>query len=399
MRRLHSECEVARGGLRRNRPAWRRPSPEFDHEESVHRSVPGGGGQRRSDDGTGRLFRGPGGLLSACRGTRLVGQPVAGWSRLRARLRRVHPHQAGWRLTTARVSVIGALTRTLLVTLSAGCTPGPTPAVVLLDSEKVAGRARQASQTILLTTAPALVVASDDGRRVSRFSLEGRTRAGTKLWGLGELDGALYSVSGFNDFVRIKVDAGAATIDAAGRAAKPIGNVLDTAKGMAAQLAVDERASPLVWSIDSTGALSPLASPMRVRMGLSRAEEGLLHLLTCSAPPRALCWLPGSNQLLAFGEKGLALLAVLDSVQRIAPASLLDRPQSRSVHDALWLSPDTLAVAFDDERGRSVVGEFTSHGRMIRELASPAPVRLFLAAADDRIVAVSRSGHVMAVPR
>jgi hypothetical protein len=170
---------------------------------------------------------------------------------------------------------------------------------------------------------------------------------------------------------------------------------------MSAQFAVDDRGKPIAWGMDEAGVLTKMQTPERAPLGLSRTEESLLHLLSCSVPPHALCWLPGSNQLFTLTKDRLARFASLPAVTAISPASLLARPESRSIHDAIWDGGDRIVVraAGDAETGGGVVGEFGLDGRMIRQIQTPAPVRTFLSVNGRRILAVAQSGVLIEVAR
>lgn len=279
-----------------------------------------------------------------------------------------------------------------------GCATPPEAAAVLNETERVVGRAALSDQVVLLTNRPALVMIRPASGGIQRVPIGGRS--GARLWGLGEAGRALYSIADFSDLVRLTVDASVVRVEQVAQPSPRVGNLLDSATGMIAQHAVDEPGTPMVWELDASGRLSGMRAPRRVSLGLARAEESLLHLLSCSVPPRVVCWLPGSNELLMLDATGLERLATLESVDPVAPAALLAKPETRAIHDAIAVDDERVVVLFDgDGSAAARIGEFGKDGSKIRELRSPVPVRMFVWADARHITAIARSGHLIEVPR
>ncbi|HUF24279.1 MAG TPA: hypothetical protein VMN81_09140 [Vicinamibacterales bacterium] len=289
-----------------------------------------------------------------------------------------------------------ALTRVCLAAAAAGCASPPAGAAALSAGDTVAGRAALGSRIALLTSEPALITADLDLRTLRRTPIA--RRAGEpNLWGLGESGGVLHSIAGFSELVRIAPDGSARHT---ARFQHAMGNLIDTAAGMAAQRAVDNAGTPLAWHVDTSAGLSPMAGPPRQSLGMSRAEEGALHLLSCSAPPAVVCWLPGSNELLTIDRNQVFPVARIDTVMPIAPARLIAEPSSRAIQDAVPTGRGTYIVLFREyaQREQTVMGEFGARGERLRVLAAPEPLRLLLGVRDGLIVAIARSGRLVGVP-
>ncbi len=310
----------------------------------------------------------------------------------------MHAREAGRRLTASWVSVLAALTRAFCIAACAGCAAPQAETVVLRGSDRVVGRAALGSQVVILTTEPALVRISPESGEVSRHPIAPQDRSGPKLWGLGAVDQTLYSVADFKRLVRLEiVPAGfhpriVAPFDHA------VGNMIDTPGGMAVQRVVDDAGQPIAAAVNVRGEFETMAAPMRVAMGLARAEEGLMHLLACSVPPRVLCWMPGANVLLAVDDRGIRPVVTLAAVPRIAPGLLIARPTARAIQDALWISDDAVVVLFQDgEASASRLGEFDLSGRLRRELAPSEPLRLLVSQGASGILAITPSGRLTKV--
>lgn len=403
MRLLRDVREVARGGLRRIGPALGRPSPEIDDEESAVGSGSGGGLQCRTVSGRGgrgRVFRDAGELHAAGGNARLLVQPVAGRSGLRARLRGVHARKAGWRLAGSRVSVLAALTRAFCVAASAGCASPQAESVVLRGADRVVGRAAVGVDIAMLTSEPALLRINPQSGEVARYPILGRDRSKPKLWGLGAIDDGLYSVADFKRLVRLETTGAGIEARDVADLEYAAGNLLDAPSGMFAQRVVDAPGQPIAARLDAAGKAQPIRAPVRVSMGLARAEEGLLHLLTCSVPPRAVCWMPGSNDILALDDTGLRHLSTLHAVPRIAPTLLIARPTARAIQDALWTSDDLLMVLFQDGgNAGTVMASFDRSGRMVQRLRSGQPLRLLVAEREGAVLAITREGTLTEAAR
>jgi hypothetical protein len=298
------------------------------------------------------------------------------------------------------VGVLAALTRAFSIAVCAGCVTPQAEPVVLVGPDRVAGRASLGSQVVLLTTEPALLHISPDSAQLARHAIAGRDRSKPKLWGLGAIDGTLYSIADFRRLVRFEAtDAGFEVRDVA-QLDRAVGNMVDTPAGIAVQRAVDAPGEPIAAGLGARGDFNVISAPLRGAMGLARAEEGLMHLLTCSVPPSAICWMPGSNELLAIDDRGIRHLATLHSVPRIAPRLLIARPTARAIQDALWIDEKLFAVLFQDGVSEaSVLAEFNPSGAMVRVLAPSQPLRLLVANGSAGLLAVTQAGSLIRVPR
>lgn len=271
----------------------------------------------------------------------------------------------------------------------------PAGAAALYAGETVVGRAAVDSHIVLLTSEPALITADLELRTLRRTPIARRAGDPT-LWGLGESGGALHSIEGFSDLVRLGFDGSARHT---ARFQHAMGNLIDTGAGMVAQRAVDSAGTPLVWRVDASAGLSPMAGARRQSLGMSRAEEGALHLLSCSVPPDVVCWLPGSNELLAIDRSQVSPVARIDTVVPIAPVRLIAEPASRAIQDAVPSGRGTYIVLFREhaQREHAVMAEFGAHGERLRVLAAPEPLRLLLGVRGGVIMAVAVSGRLLEV--
>jgi len=288
-----------------------------------------------------------------------------------------------------------ALTRVLIAGGVAACVPASDVAVAVRATERIAGRALTADRAVLLTNAPALVRIPLDGGGPVRIALARDSGTG-RLWGLGEIDGRLYSVAGFMDLVTLSPQG---IVGTAGRFGRPIGNLLDTPSGMAGQLAMDDAGGALAWVVDAAAQLRPLPGAVRHALGGSRAEDSVLHLLSCSLPPRVVCWLPGSNRLFAMRGGRLDAALELESVPSLSPARLLASPDARVIQDALRLEDGTVLCLFRPaaSRDRTALALFTGDGRLLRSLEPREPLRVLLFNRATRVVAVAASGRLIEV--
>lgn len=289
-----------------------------------------------------------------------------------------------------------ALTRACMLAAAAGCASPPAGAAALHAGETVIGRAALDSRIVLLTSEPALITADLDLRTLRR-TLVARSAGEPSLWGLGESGGVLHSIAGFSDLTRLGPDGSARHRT---RFQHAMGNLIDTADGMAVQRAVDNAGAPLLWRVDASAGLSPMTGPRRQALGLSRAEEGALHLLSCSAPPGIVCWLPGSNELLTIDRSQVSPVARLDAVMPIAPARLIGQPSSRAIRDAVPTGRGTYVVLVGEHgrREQTVLVEFGARGERLRVIPAPEPLRLLLGVRGDLIMAITASGLLKEVP-
>lgn len=296
---------------------------------------------------------------------------------------------------------MGALPPTrALATLAAAIITGAVAcsgsgAEVLRDSETVIGRARADGQLVLLTTAPALLTIDERTRTITRTPIQRRSGE-PKLWGLGEVGGILYSVAGFTDLMRLDRTGG---VHHAARFTRAVGNLFDTPVSMAAQLAVDDVGMPLMFAVDVRAGMWGLKGPGRKPLGLSRAQEGVLQLLTCSAPALVACWLPGSNEPLLLDGNTLRFVRPLSSVASIEPVRLLARPAFRVIRDIVRTERQTLVVLFRDESSGNdgALAEFNEDGQLVRKIQTPEPLRLLLAARAGVLLAITESGVLIEV--
>lgn len=288
-----------------------------------------------------------------------------------------------------------ALTRVLLAVSIAGC-GGSATEPGLWTSETIAGRAVAGGRIALLTTEPALVWIDPATRAIERRPI---AQAGeSKLWGLGEINGDLYSVAGFTNLVRVNASGRA---EAHAALAQPVGNLIDTEDGMAAQYAVDPPGAALLWRTSASGTMVSMPGATRRPLGMSRAEEGVLHLVTCSVPPAPVCWTPGSNHLFWLDGFEVRYGPYLQSVQPIEPARLIEEPSARVIHDALRTPHGTVLVVFTPSRDAAMpaLAEFDREGKQLRTFAVREPVRVLLAVREGSVLALARSGRLMEVAR
>lgn len=273
----------------------------------------------------------------------------------------------------------------------AGCRLPAPHDLAVTPAEVIVGRALTRAGIVMLTDRNVLVRIDREGR-VFRTRLE---KPPAKLWGLGSQGGELFTVAGFIDLVRVSTSG---TLEKTARYPNPIANLVDTETAFAAQLAVDVPGSPLLMTTDAAARLSALPGVDRHALGLPRAEEGVLHLLACSVPPRAVCWLPGSDEVLALEAGRLRPVARLEHVERIAPAAVLSQPTRRAIHDALELADGNflvLARAAGSSRPRLVVHD--PLGRALRVIPTHRPLRILLDESEHGVRAIDAGGRLIEV--
>lgn len=306
----------------------------------------------------------------------------------------MHARKTDRNVIARRVSA-SALTRAVVLLTLSGCRAAED-AIVVRPDERVVGRAVASGRVVLLTDAPALISIDPDRRVATRLRVA-RDSASRKLWGLGETDGVLYSVEGFSDLTRLNADG---TRTRAATFERPLGNLLDTHEGMAGQIALDGSSTPLVWSVGSNGSLQPIAGAVRQPHGVSRAEEGVLHLLSCSLPPRVVCWLPGVPQLFAFEGRRIDARMQLESVDGVIPVRLLERPDMKVIQDAFMTEQGTIVAAIRIEPARPATSleEFAADGRHIRRIPAAAQIRVLLGTRAGQVLAITASGRLLGLP-
>ena len=285
---------------------------------------------------------------------------------------------------------MSAFALTLTLPACAACARAEAGRVVR-PGEVVIGRASVADGVVLLTS-DSVLVHVDNASRIRRVTLE---TPPAKLWGLGSIGEQLYSIAGFVDLVRISSEG---RVQRVARYERPVANLVDLPAGIGAQPAVDHPGTPLLWSSDEAAHLSPVGGATRRSLSLPRAEEGVLHLLSCSAPARVVCWLPGSDEVLSLDERGLLPAVRLDTVRRVAPARLITQPNRRAIHDAAQAPGGSFIVLFDrDGRDAPALAEFESSGKLLRWLESPARVRMILDVGAARLRVILASGRLVEI--
>lgn len=285
-----------------------------------------------------------------------------------------------------------------LCAVAAACRPGTAPPTsALRATETVIGRALWQGQDMLLTDAPALLAVDRVTGAVVHTAIETPPDDRFAPWGLAEAGGSLFTISGFVRLMRVTP---AGSIEEVATLDRPLANLVDLPDGMAAQLASEPPGSPLVVSLTGTGRIAPLGSPARADLGVTPAEESLLHLIACSTPPRVICWLPNENRLLAFGNGSLVDAAILEGLEQIPAAALISRLDRRVITDA---------VATDDGRfvvlhgGHAVASQqvttFDARGRRFASMPAPEPLRLLVASEGGELLAISREGRMTRMRR
>lgn len=274
--------------------------------------------------------------------------------------------------------------------LSLGC--GRAVHVDMLRStETIVGRAARDGQIVLLTDAPALIVIDPAAARLTRQPVRSSDGASLQPWGLAEDRGSLFTVSRFVDLMKIDI-GGSAT--RAARLDRPVANLLDLESGMAGQYAGEREGAPLAVSVDADGAFAPLRSPARRSFGLSTVEEGILHLLSCSAPPRVVCWLPDHAAIFEAGDAALRLRASLEGVPSVNASEVVSGSARRPIDDVLPAEDGKFLVLHraDDASGRHAVTMFDGLGRREGTLRLEEPVRVLLATDADSVLALTKAG-------
>lgn len=302
-------------------------------------------------------------------------------------------------LTNARMGAAVAPIRAARVaglTLALACIAACGDAVthdVLRPAETVIGRARSGGMVMMLTDAPALLTFAADGQRATRVPLPS-TPALAGLWGLGEVDGRLFSVSRFDRLMEIHDDG---RIVEVAELERPVANLIDIEAGMVAQLAGGNPGDALTMKLDVAGRMSQHDTPVRQALNVSPAEQTMVNLLSCSVPPRSVCWLPATPRILEWSGDRLGDGAVLAGVSPVSATLLVAEPERRVVEDVLVDASGRYLVLRNESGGRQRLSWHTRDGQPGGELVIGEPLRLLVAVAGDRVSAVTRAGRLTAL--
>lgn len=304
-------------------------------------------------------------------------------------------------LTNARMGAAVAPIRaaraaglTLVLACTAACADTVTRDV-LRPAETVIGRARSGGMVMMLTDAPALLTFAADGQRATRVPLPS-TPALAGLWGLGEVDGRLFSVSRFDRL--IEIHDGGRIVEVA-KLERPVANLIDIEAGMVAQLAGGNPGDPLTMKLDVAGRMSPHDTPARQALNVGPAEQTMVNLLSCSVPPQSVCWLPATPRILAWSGDRLRDGAVLAGVPTVPATLLVAEPERRVIEDVLVDVSGRYLVLRNESGGRQRLSWHTRDGQPDGELVIGEPLRLLVAIAGDRVRAVTRAGRLTALAR
>lgn len=250
---------------------------------------------------------------------------------------------------------------------------------------------------MLLTDAPALVAVDRATGAIAYTALEVPPDTTFAPWGLAETGSELFTISEFVRLMRVTPDgaiAEAATLE------RPVANLVDLPGGMAAQLSSEPDGAPLVVALDDSGRMSALESPARADLGLTPAEESLLHLLACSTPPRVVCWLPHDSRLLVFESGALTELAILEGLEQVPAATFISRLDRRVITDAV-ATDDGRFVVLHEGRAESSqqITTFDSRGGRLTSMPAPEPLRVLVASQGDEILVIGRNGLASRIRR
>ena len=297
------------------------------------------------------------------------------------------------------MSAAGVLIRLsafLALALGVRCSAAKPAVEALKQTETIVGRATWNGNPALLTDAPALLVIDRVDKQVSRTALTTADGVPLKPWGLGEAGGALFTVSGFVDLVKIGADGRSTR---AGRLERSLANLFDLDAGMAGQYASADEGAALALHVDADGALSPFRSPPRASHGLSSLEEGLLNLLSCSAPPRVICWLPARAALFEVVDSELVHLADLEGLPVGDPALLVAGNGQRAIDDVIAAERGTYLIlhSVPGAPGHQRLTTFNSRGRQTHTRPLAGPVRILLVVEGKTVVALAASGAMVRI--
>ncbi len=284
----------------------------------------------------------------------------------------------------------------LLIASAMACERAGAVPASLPPTETIVGRARWQGKLVLLTDGPALVTIEPAGG-VVRVPVEG-PRGAFDPWGLAESDGKLFTVAGFSTLMQVSADG---AVSDPVPLELPLTNLVDLPDGMAVQAAGANAGASLLMHVNGAGRLLPLRSPPRRRFGLTAAEENLLHLLSCSAPPQVICWLPNDDHLFAFDNDELREVLRLADLRVIADDQFLQNLDLRVITDALVSAEGEYLVLHDDAGSSAVqmISSFDADGRKIGAISAPEPLRLLVAATAREAEALSRAGYLLRMPR
>jgi hypothetical protein len=292
------------------------------------------------------------------------------------------------------MSVPGTLIRVLAaLAVAVGCgevqPPGP-PALTI--TEAIIGRAVHDGNPVFLTDAPALLSVDSVAGRITRTPLTTSSGDAFKPWGLAEAGGALFTVSGFLDLFEIEANGRATRV---ARLDRSLANLFDLDAGMAGQPASPEAAAPLALAVRTDGAVEPMPGPPRPSYGLSPVEDSILNLLSCSAPPAVVCWLPDRPALLRVAGAELRPAVDLEGLPAIAPSLLIAGTAHRAIDDVL-ATLDAYWVLHREpgEPSQQRLTAFDTRGRRMHSLKLAAPFRALLTMEQGRVVALTSSGIV-----
>lgn len=250
---------------------------------------------------------------------------------------------------------------------------------------------------MLLTDAPALVAVDRATGTIAYTAIEVPSDTAFAPWGLAEAGGELFTISEFVRLMRVTPDGSIAEVAAIER---PVANLIDLPDGMAAQLSSEPDGAPLVVALDSGGRMSMLESPARVDLGLTPAEESLLHLLACSTPPRVVCWLPHDSRLLVFDSGALAEAPVLEGLEPVPAATFISRLDRRVITDAVAADDGRFVVLHEGRTESSQqITTFDPRGRRLTSIPAPEPLRVLVATEGDEILVIGRNGQASRIRR
>jgi hypothetical protein len=153
--------------------------------------------------------------------------------------------------------------------------------------------------------------------------------------------------------------------------------------------------------VTATAAASPVGSHLRSSFGLSASEEAIAQLLSCSVPPRVVCWLSSDRVLFDFSDAAFGRTTVLENVHPVAPASVMANPLERVIDDVVGGEGGEFYVLHrGGEAGAArELSIYTSRGRKTGGLSLAEPLRVLVAVLPSRLLAVGASGRLVSVPR